>query len=546
MNRLFFYAIIGIMLISNNLSATTYYLDPEVGNDSNKGISWNLPWKTLDRLNGFFLKPGDTIALAAGKVFMGSLQLKDVSGTSKQPIVITSFVGNQEGTFLRAEIDARGFDNGIYLENCSHLIIRDISIKANGREAVNNHSEISKMRCGLLYTTTKPGNFGYLTLDNLKISEIFYENPGFKRPEKEVKTANGTQNYGWGIRFISGNKGSVIENIVIKNSIVKNVGHTGIKFTGVTKNIDSISLLNNRVFNTGGPAIQFSGVTKGHIKANLIDGSGSTDDSRKWGRGSGLWTWNSSSFVIEKNQFLNAKGPGDSAGVHIDFYCSDVIVQYNLSVNNEGGFCEILGDNYNCSYRYNISINDGYRIKGKNGAFQEGKIFWLSGYRGNRERNGPFNSYFYNNTIYVKEGIIAKIAIDSKAEGILIANNIFYTEEEIKTVLGDQYKPETISEKEIDKVIFNSNLFLTKKTWPKNAIIQPGNFVVGDPEFKNKYGNTLIDFVPGNEKLIRDNGMEISKIPGDSIGLRMGLKLDYDILGNPIKGKPDLGAIEIQ
>lgn len=42
------------MLISNNLSATTYYLDPEVGNDSNKGISWNLPWKTLDRLNGFF------------------------------------------------------------------------------------------------------------------------------------------------------------------------------------------------------------------------------------------------------------------------------------------------------------------------------------------------------------------------------------------------------------------------------------------------------------------------------------------------------------
>ena len=27
----------------------------------------------------------------------------------------------------------------------------------------------------------------------------------------------------------------------------------------------------------------------------------------------------------------------------------------------KGGFCEILGDNINCGYRYNISVNDGYR-----------------------------------------------------------------------------------------------------------------------------------------------------------------------------------------
>ena len=31
------------------------------------------------------------------------------------------------------------------------------------------------------------------------------------------------------------------------------------------------------------------------------------------------------------------------------------------SYNNEGGFAEILGDNINCGYRYNISVNDGYR-----------------------------------------------------------------------------------------------------------------------------------------------------------------------------------------
>ena len=35
--------------------------------------------------------------------------------------------------------------------------------------------------------------------------------------------------------------------------------------------------------------------------------------------------------------------------------------QYNYSYNNEGGFAEVLGDNINCGYRYNISVNDGYR-----------------------------------------------------------------------------------------------------------------------------------------------------------------------------------------
>ena len=132
--------------------------------------------------------------------------------------------------------------------------------------------------------------------------------------------------------------------------------------------------------------MQMSGVKSGLVKGNYINGSGSNNDSRKWGRGSGLWTWGTTNEVIENNSFLNANGPGDSAGCHIDFNCSDVVVQYNLSVNNAGGFCEILGNNYNCAYRYNISVNDGYRVKGQNGAFQEGKIYWLSGYVGNKQQ----------------------------------------------------------------------------------------------------------------------------------------------------------------
>ena len=47
----------------------------------------------------------------------------------------------------------------------------------------------------------------------------------------------------------------------------------------------------------------------------------------------------------------------------------------------EGGFVEILGGNTNAVYRFNISVNDGYR-EDPNGVpwNKKGKIFWVSNY----------------------------------------------------------------------------------------------------------------------------------------------------------------------
>ena len=283
------------------------------------------------------------------------------------------------------------------------------------------------------------------------------------------------------------------------------------------------------------------------VDGNYVDSSGSNNDSRKWGRGSGLWIWGTANVIIQNNHFLNANGPGDSAGCHIDFNCSDVVVQYNFSANNAGGFCEILGNNYNCAYRYNISVNDGHRVKGVNGAFQEGKVFWLSGYVGsNQQPKGPFNSYFYNNTIFTKKEVAANFAVAKSSEGILIANNIFYIEGESKLVAGDQYTPETIGSTPIENYIFENNLYLTESNWPKEVLIQDTKPLIGNPEFRNKGGLKKENYFPVNIFLIKDKGIEIKRIPGDDVGLRIGLKAEHDILGNKIMGNPDLGAIEVQ
>lgn len=535
------------VLSATGAGATNYYVHPELGNDQNPGTSQICPLRSLEKAGSLRLLPGDTISLAAGQTFYGSLTLTQVEGAPEKPVVVTSYFWGNPLADNRAVIDARGYLNGIYLADCRHIVLKDLIITANGGKGNATDQAEGTMRCGVMVTTTQAETYAGISLCHLWVREVFFEEEGFARGKEEVRSANGTQRYGWGIRFINETPGAVLQDLLVRNCVVSNVAHTGIKFTGRDQSIQQVRVYDNQVLETGGPGIQLSGVRQGHIQGNYIDRSGSADDSRKWGRGSGLWTWGCSDIVIERNYFMNANGPGDSAGCHIDFNCRNIVVQYNFSANNAGGFCEILGNNYNCAYRYNISVDDGRRVKGENGAFQEGKTFWLSGYQGNKNpRKGPFNSYFYNNTIYVGKDIVSKIAVDNTSEGILIANNIFYIEGQSQRVLGDQLRPEEEGQARVEHIVFQNNLYLQPHNWPQDVFIQDSAPLIGDPQFLRKGRLTIFDYIPTNTALIKDKGMEIPKIPGDPVGLVIGLRVEQDILGNALSGKPDLGAIELE
>jgi hypothetical protein len=503
-----------------------------------------VPFATLRRVSTVDLQPGDSIFLADGQVFRGSLELKNIHGTSFAPIVVSSYPEHATGQDQLPLIDATGYYNGVLLENCSFVLVKNIAITANGTED-GLDDEDGDMRCGVLVTTSREGDFRNIRLENLLIKDIFFENFGYERGADEVRTANGTQRYGWGIRVINQTRGALIKDVFISHCTITNVAHTGIKFTAFTNGIQNIGVYRNHVLSVGGPGIQMSGVHQGHVAYNTVNYSGSDNDSRKWGRGSGLWTWGSSDFVIEHNEFRFANGPGDSAGCHIDYNCNNIIVQYNLSADNAGGFIEVLGNNFNCAYRYNVSINDGHRVKGEKGAFQEGKVFWLSGYQGNKPRYGPFNSYFYNNTIFVNEEIESKFAVTNTAEGVLVANNIFYIKGNTKTVLGDQNRPDAGGDGQVKNLKFNNNLYLHANVWPDDVVIQDQNPLFGDPGFVNPGGLHVRDYIPSNHALTAGNGISINALPGDDIGLFTGLDVDYDILGKKILGKPFMGAIQV-
>lgn len=521
----------------------TYYFDASLGNNSNSGLHPDQVFKSLLKIKSLKLKPGDSILLKSGGVFYEPLLLDGVHGSLKAPIYVSTYNSNKASN-AQAYINVSGPLNALLIKDCSYLQISQLNISASPSKSVNASSQKTAMRCGVLITATANHFTKGIILKHLEVHNVFYNAVGFTRPKWEVKTANGKQNYGWGIRVINKFDSAQISDVKILNTQVYNVAHTGIKLTG--DHISNVEIAHCKVSKTGGPGMQMSRVANVHVHHNNITNSGSNDDSRKWGRGSGLWTWGSKNVLIEYNSFMNANGPADSAGVHIDFNCSDVIIQYNYSANNAGGFCEILGNNYNCAYRYNISVNDGHRMKGQNGAFQQGKTLWLSGFVGKgNERKGPFNSYIYNNTIITSENIISKYAIDRASSGVLIKNNIFYIKGESQGVLGDQYKPEKAGVSRVENIVFENNLYLKHTNWPKATIIQDSNPRFGDPGLSTLISKELKNYIPTNKAIIKNQGDFITPIPGDSKGLHLGLHLKKDILGNPISDKPDMGAIEI-
>lgn len=523
------------------VQAKDYFFHPQSGNDQNSGLSHVEAFRSLAKISSLDLQSGDKILLAEGETFYGSIEIIGVNGSEDQPLWITTYSPGGNSQVSPAKIDFQGHLNGILIQNSSFIQVLNLELTGDG---YGSGGALGSMRIGVLVLADGTGQVKGVTLDKLLISHVYFEEKGFFRGDAEVKSANGTQRYGWGIRLICQSETAMIEDVKILNSEINEVSHTGIKLSGLASHtIRRVTISGNNVTKTGGPGIQMSGVRFVHVSENEITFTGSTDDSRKWGRGSGLWTWGSSSVLIEKNKFMYANGPGDSAGAHIDFNCDNIVLQYNFSAHNAGGFIEVLGNNYNCAYRYNISVNDGHRIKGQNGAFQEGKIFWLSGYQGQKERKGPVNSYFYNNTIYVNADQVAKIAIDNRSKGILIANNIFHLAGSAALVEGDQYKPDDGYTGEMERVFFKNNLFLKSSPWPSTILIQDTKPLVGSAEFINPGGLDPVDYIPKNQSLTK-MGIKIPSLPGDQFGLIGGIDIAFDFLGNPIIGAPGMGAIQ--
>ncbi|MBI2423817.1 MAG: right-handed parallel beta-helix repeat-containing protein [Candidatus Hydrogenedentes bacterium] len=88
-----------ILLLAPGLHATSYYIDPAKGADTNTGVSQDTPWKHLARLQREELSPGDIVHLRRGAIFRETLHTS-ASGTPDQPITYSAY-GEGEAPSLR-------------------------------------------------------------------------------------------------------------------------------------------------------------------------------------------------------------------------------------------------------------------------------------------------------------------------------------------------------------------------------------------------------------------------------------------------------------
>ena len=413
-----------------------YYVSASSGSDTNNGLSSAAAFQSLARINVVNLQPGDSVSFKSGDSWKGMFWPKG-SGTHSSPIRIDSY-----GGATRPIIDGDGYQASLLIFNDEYYEIRNLELTnqasyLDGSTAKklsgfggeeNNWGSGRDVRFGIKIVASTQ------SLEYFRIADVYIHDV-YPTP---INTS--LKHQGYGIKFesqsnLDANAIFTISDVDIDSATVSQTGHYGIWIkplgldgSDLYKHFD-FTLKNSTFLNTGGSGFVAVKVANVLVENNHFDGTGSSLDNRMWARGSGLWPFDSKDVVIQGNTLLNAKGPLDSYGVHIDYNNENVVVQYNFSYNNEGGFVQMLGSNVNSGYRYNISVADGSRVQGVDGAQQNGRIFNVSDYCNISGGCSSTGNFIYNNTVFVPNTISPDIVFQAGSGETLFQNNLIYAQQ---------------------------------------------------------------------------------------------------------------------
>lgn len=525
-----------------SLTGGTIYFDANATSDNNADGTEDKPYKTLDMLTNVILNNGASVCLSRGSTFDKPLDLKYLSNVividygygSERPLIDLSHY-SLRATYL-ACIDIRNSTN-MFVENIHLKAAKDVNdytvtslqaLNAETKARLNNNGSIS---AGILITSNESFVTSNITISNLEIEKIYAMTPtvdegkyNFTSHGIGILIANVQHNLGnLGANISSGRISEYndwnINSITIKDCHFHDISYRGI-YACSTNNLE---IENNVMEYIGGPSIMVAISRNFTVRKNNITYSGHqerdsiTKNHLYHERASGMWTWRVVGGMVEENTFAYSKGRRDSYGIHLDFDSHNVIIQRNLSIQNSGGFIQILGLCENSIWRYNISINDETRTEDSNLAensngrkvFYEppenwigeanyadgGALIRVSGYTGsNNELKGPFNSYIHNNSIY--NDATFSTVYHKTLNGLYIANNALYYEgnEDLSNVVrivspNDGWQSSTFTTD--DNVysynnISNKNIFEFAGSTNENNVIQSTVF---DDEISNTQTN---------------------------------------------------------
>ena len=570
-------------------TGTTYYVDSKGGNDSNDGTSESKAFKTLDKVNGLNLEPGDTVLLKKGSVFEDQALkfTKEDSGTAEAPVKVSTY-----GEGKRPQINTNGhgqwelnygnpLDNqnhkwkgtvssSILIEDAEYLEIEGLEL-TNDRESSTDTEKDKKYndadamdRTGVAGVAKDNGTVDHIVLNDLYIHDVtgnvynkHMTNGGIyfivAKPTNEGETGIARYNdiqirncsldtvNRWGIavgytyqwrQFTTGALSDATmakygsSNVVIENNYLNHVGGDAI----TTMYLDR-PLIQYNVSENAAEQINTKDYSKNQPS---LDANGNPNGTQGVGAGrvaAGIWPWKCKNAIFQYNECfttLNAsKGNGDGQPWDAD-YGDGTNYQYNYSHGNTAStimFCG--GESINNTFRYNIS------------QYEDMGPLDPAGNSGNCQ--------VYNNTFYIKEGLNT-IWHRSHGNGgpVDMENNIFYFAGNTQATVNN-WNPS-------GNKTFSNNLFYNVSTYPNDAnavkvnagtevLVNPGSGPdsVAVDKAARKHENPTEKTVFDGYKLA-ENSPAINK--GKVVVDRNGYTIDHDFFGHAITAVPEIGAAE--
>ena len=570
-------------------TGTTYYVDSKGGNDSNDGTSESKAFKTLDKVNGLNLEPGDTVLLKKGSVFEDQALkfTKEDSGTAEAPVKISTY---GEGEKPKINTNGHGqweLNYGNPLDNQNHkwkgtvsssILIEDAEyFEIEGLELTNDresstdtekdkkYNDADAMdRTGVAGVAKDNGTVDHIVLNDLYIHDVtgnvynkHMTNGGIyfivAKPTNEGETGIARYNdvqirncslnkvnrwgiavgytYQWG-QFQTGELPDATmakygsSNVVIENNYLNHVGGDAI----TTMYLDR-PLIQYNVSENAAEQINTKDYSKNQPS---LDANGNPNGTQGVGAGrvaAGIWPWKCKNAIFQYNECFKtlnaASGNGDGQPWDAD-YGDGTNYQYNYSHGNTASTIMFCGpESVNNTFRYNISQN---------------------------EDMGPLdpagnsgNCQVYNNTFYIKEGLNT-IWHRSHGNGgpVDMENNIFYFAGNTQATVNN-WNPS-------GNKTFSNNLFYNVSTYPNDAnavkvnagtevLVNPGSGPdsVAVDKAARKHENPTEKTVFDGYKLA-ENSPAINK--GKVVVDRNGYTIDHDFFGHAITAVPEIGAAE--
>lgn len=380
----------------------SFYVNSFSGSKQANG-SMESPFKSLNDLAKVKFQPGDCIYLAGNQILKGTIYIKNLIATPEKPFTITSY-----GTGMAHLYSADA--SGVVIEACENIRVKNLVVRGSGRKKGNTGTGVEVI------------NSRFVEVDKVEASGYLM---------------NGIGTTGGG-------------DIRITNSYAHDNGYNGIEVTGAwgKKSVHNVYIGYCVAENNAGcPKIldnhSGSGILIGHATHAMIEYceamSNGWDMPRSGNGPVGIWAYESDKLTIQycyaHHNKTSQKG-WDGGGFDFDGGMTNSMMQYNLSMNNEGagyGLFQFGGatewsDNI---MRYNVSVNDGIKNS------QAGIYVWCDPYN----KNVPLcNTKAHDNLIISNQG--HSITYNTGySSGLEFLNNTFVlTDEGMEHLHGDETK----------------------------------------------------------------------------------------------------------